>query len=70
LPAFLSASRQQSGFYALAAMAGMFGGIARAPFTNIVFLFELSHNPNSLLPLIVDVIVSDGFVRLFSRIPS
>ena len=54
-------------FYALAAMAAVFGGIARAPFTIIVFLFELSHNPNSLLPLIVCVMVSDGFVRLFSR---
>jgi chloride channel protein, CIC family len=54
-------------FYSLAAMAAVFGGIARAPFTSIVFLFELSHNPNSLLPLIVCVMVSDGFVRLFSR---
>lgn len=54
-------------FYALVAMAAVFGGIARAPFTSIVFLFELSHNPNALLPLIVCVMVSDGFVRLFSR---
>ncbi len=54
-------------FYALAAMAAVFGGIARAPLTSIVFLFELSHNPNSLLPLIVCVMISDGFVRLFSR---
>ena len=54
-------------FYALAAMAAVFGGIARAPFTSIVFLFELSHNPNALLPLIVCVMVADGFVRLFSR---
>ena len=54
-------------FYALAAMAAVFGGIARAPFTSIVFLFELSHNPNALLPLIVCVMVSDGFVRLCSR---
>jgi chloride channel protein, CIC family len=53
-------------FYALVAMAAVFGGIARAPFTSIVFLFELSHNPNSLLPLIVCVMISDGFVRLFS----
>ena len=37
------------------------------PFTSIVFLFELSHNPNALLPLIVCVMVADGFVRLFSR---
>ena len=54
-------------FYALAAMAAVFGGIARAPFTSIVFMFELSHNPNALLPLIVCVMVSDGFVRLCSR---
>ncbi len=54
-------------FYALAAMAAVFGGIARAPFTSIVFLFELSHNPNALLPLVVCVMVADGFVRLFSR---
>lgn len=54
-------------FYSLVAMAAVFGGIARAPFTSIVFLFELSHNPNSLLPLIVCVMVADGFVRLFSR---
>lgn len=55
------------GFYSLVAMAAVFGGIARAPFTSIVFLFELSHNPNSLLPLIVSVMIADGFVRLFSR---
>lgn len=54
-------------FYALVAMAAVFGGIARAPFTSIVFLFELSHNPNALLPLIVCVMIADGFVRLFSR---
>jgi CIC family chloride channel protein len=54
-------------FYALAAMAAVFGGIARAPFASIVFLFELSHNPNALLPLIVCVMVSDGLVRLCSR---
>ena len=53
--------------YSLVAMAAMFGGIARAPFTSIVFLFELSRNPNALLPLVVCVIVSDGLVRLFSE---
>lgn len=54
-------------FYSLVAMAAVFGGIARAPFTSIVFLFELSHNPNALLPLVVCVMISDGFVRLCSR---
>ncbi len=54
-------------FYSLVAMAAVFGCIARAPFTSIIFLFELSHNPNALLPLIVSVMIADGFVRLFSR---
>jgi chloride channel protein, CIC family len=52
--------------YALVAMAAVFAGIARAPFTSIIFLFELSRNPNALLPLIVCCMISDGFVRLFS----
>ncbi|MGA2072230.1 MAG: chloride channel protein [Terriglobia bacterium] len=52
--------------YALVAMGAVFGGIARAPFTSIVFLFELSRNPNALLPLVVCCVISDGFVRLFS----
>ena len=54
-------------FYSLAAMGAVFGGIARAPLTSIVFLFELSHNPNAILPLIVCVMISDGVVRLCSR---
>jgi chloride channel protein, CIC family len=54
-------------FYALVAMGAAFAGIARAPFTSIVFLLELSHNPNAILPLVVCVMVSDGLVRLCSR---
>ena len=54
-------------FYSLVAMAAVFGAIARAPFTSIVFLFELSHNPNSLMPLLVCVMIADGFTRLCSR---
>src|SRR2546427_5605076 len=61
-PSFVS----DPAFYALVAMAAIFGGIARAPFTSIVFLFELSRNPNALLPLVVCCMVSDGVVRLFS----
>lgn len=52
--------------YALMAMAAVFGGIARAPFTSIVFLFELSRNPNALLSLLVFCVVADGLVRLLS----
>ena len=52
--------------YALVAMAALFGGIARAPFTSIVFLFELSRNFNALLPLLVCCVIADGLVRLLS----
>jgi CBS domain-containing protein len=52
--------------YSLVAMAAVFGGIARAPFTSIIFLFELSRNPNAILPLVACCVVSDGFVSLFS----
>src|SRR5438046_487419 len=62
-PSFVS----DPALYALVAMAAVFAGIARAPFASIVFLFELSRNPNALLPLIVCCMVSDGFVRLFSQ---
>src|SRR5213595_2442489 len=61
-PSFVS----DPAFYALVAMAAIFGGIARAPFTSIVFLFELSRNPNALLPLVLCCKVSDAVVRLFS----
>jgi H+/Cl- antiporter ClcA len=61
-PSFVS----DPALYALVAMAAVFGGIARAPFTSIVFLFELSRNPNALLPLVVCCVISDGLVRLFS----
>jgi hypothetical protein len=54
------------GFYALCAMAAVFGSIARAPLTAIVFLFELSHDPAAVLPLIVCVMIADGFTRLVS----
>ncbi len=63
---FLPQMISDPALYALVAMAAVFGGIARAPFTSIVFLFELSRNPNALLPLVVCCVVSDGFVRLFS----
>ncbi|MGH9473099.1 MAG: chloride channel protein [Terriglobales bacterium] len=53
-------------FYALCAMAAVFGSIARAPFTAVVFLFELSHDPQAVLPLIVCVMMADGAMRLFS----
>jgi H+/Cl- antiporter ClcA len=63
---FLPGLVSDPALYALVAMAAIFGGIARAPFTSIIFLFELSRNPNAILPLLICCMVSDAVVRLFS----
>jgi len=44
--------------YALIGMAGALGGVTRSPFTAIVFAFELTHDQNSLLVLLVAATVS------------
>ena len=44
--------------FALMGMAGSLGGVTRSPFTAIVFAFELTHDQNSLLALLVAATVS------------
>jgi CBS domain-containing protein len=39
--------------FALIGMTGSLGGVTRSPFTAIVFAFELTHDQNSLLALLV-----------------
>jgi H+/Cl- antiporter ClcA len=41
------------GVFALIGMTGALGGVTRSPFTAIVFAFELTHDQNSLLALLV-----------------
>jgi CIC family chloride channel protein len=41
------------GVWALLGLAGAIGGVTRSPFTAIVFAFELTHDQNSLLGLLV-----------------
>jgi chloride channel protein, CIC family len=41
------------GTWALLGMAGALAGVTRSPFTSIVFALELTHDVNSLLPLLV-----------------
>jgi H+/Cl- antiporter ClcA len=43
------------GVWALIGMAGALGGVTRSPFTAIIFAFELTHDANSLLALLVAV---------------
>jgi H+/Cl- antiporter ClcA len=47
------------GAYALVAMAAVFGAASRATFTFIVFAFEITHDYNSILPLMLGCVVAD-----------
>ena len=42
-----------AGFWPLISMAAVLGGTMGAPLTSIVFAFELTHDANVLLPLII-----------------
>ncbi len=46
------------GVWALLGLAGAIGGVTRSPFTAIVFAFELTHDQNSLLALLVAATVA------------
>jgi H+/Cl- antiporter ClcA len=46
------------GVWALIGMAGALAGVTRSPFTAIIFAFELTHDQNSLLALLVAATVS------------
>jgi H+/Cl- antiporter ClcA len=52
------------GFWPLVGMGAILGGTMRSPFTGIVFLIELTHDINMLLPLMVAVVVAHGFTVL------
>ena len=46
------------GVWALIGLAGAMSGVTRSPFTAIIFAFELTHDQNSLLALLVAATVS------------
>jgi H+/Cl- antiporter ClcA/CBS domain-containing protein len=56
-----------SGFWALVSMGAILGGTMRAPFTGVVFVLELTHDVNMLLPLLVAVTLAHGFTVIFLR---
>jgi CIC family chloride channel protein len=53
-----------AGFWALVSMGATLGGTMRAPFTSIVFAFELTHDANILLPLLIASMMSYAFTVL------
>lgn len=52
------------GFWPLISMGAILGGTMRSPFTGIVFALELTHDVNSILPLLVAAIIAHGFTAL------
>jgi H+/Cl- antiporter ClcA len=53
-----------AGFWPLVCMAAMLGGTMRAPFTAVIFGLELTHDFNSLVPLLLASVVAHAFTVL------
>jgi chloride channel protein, CIC family len=53
-----------AGFWPLMSMGAMLGGTMRSPFTSIVFAFELTHDANIFLPLLVGSVIAHAFTVL------
>ena len=53
-----------AGFWPLISMGAILGGTMRSPFTSIVFAFELTHDANVFLPLLVASVIAYGFTVL------
>ena len=56
-----------AGFWPLVSMGAILGGTMRSPFTGVVFAFELTHDVNMLLPLLVAVTIAHAFTVLVLR---
>lgn len=52
------------GFWPLVAMGAILGGTMRSPFTGVVFMIELTHDVNMVLPLLTAVLVAHAFTVL------
>jgi H+/Cl- antiporter ClcA len=52
------------GFWPLVSMGAMLGGTMRSPLTAVVFAFELTHDVNVVLPLLVAAVVAHGLTVL------
>lgn len=55
------------GAFALVGMSATFGAATRAPFTSIVFLFELTQDYNAILPLMLATVVAELLVAAVMR---
>jgi CBS domain-containing protein len=55
------------GFWPMVSMAAILGGTMRSPFTGVVFAFELTHDVDALLPLLIAVSVAYGTTVLLMK---
>jgi chloride channel protein, CIC family len=55
------------GFWPLISMGAILGGTMRSPLTGIIFAFELTHDANVFLPLLIGSVVAHGFTVLTLR---
>lgn len=55
------------GFWPAIGMAAILGGTMRAPLTGIVFILELTHDINLMLPLLTATVVAHGFTVLVMK---
>jgi chloride channel protein, CIC family len=53
-----------AGFWPLISMGAILGGTMRSPFTSIVFAFELTHDANVFLPLLIGSVIAHAFTVL------
>jgi chloride channel protein, CIC family len=53
-----------AGFWPLISMGAVLGGTMRSPFTSILFAFELTHDRNVFLPLLVASVIAQAFTVL------
>ncbi len=53
-----------AGFRPLISMGAVLGGTMRSPFTSIIFAFELTHDSNVFLPLLVGSVIAHAFTVL------
>jgi H+/Cl- antiporter ClcA len=60
----LPSAKLSPGAFALVAMGAVFGAAARAPFSFIIFAFEITRDYNSVLPLMLVTVIADGIAIL------
>jgi len=56
-----------TGFWPLVSMGAILGGTMRSPFTGVIFVLELTHDVNVLVPLLLAVTMAHAFTVLTLR---